>query len=133
MSTPETIYLGLADVVGLYADVFGYSDDDAYSRLRDEEGLQGALGRPEAHAHYADADLAQQGAVLAHGIAQGQYFLEGNKRSALAALATFLQINGHDLIAPQAERAEWMLALSGGLTTDWLAERIRASIDPMLD
>jgi death on curing protein len=76
--------------------------------------------------------LAQQGAVLAHGIAQGQYCLEGNKRTALAALATFLQVNGHDLIASQPERAEWMLALSEGLTTDWLAERIREAIDPSL-
>jgi hypothetical protein len=32
--------------------------------------------------------------VLAHGIAEGQWFIEGNKRAALAALHTFLLVNG---------------------------------------
>jgi hypothetical protein len=35
-----------------------------------------------------------QAAVLAHGIAEGQSFLDGNKRVALIAMLTFLEVNG---------------------------------------
>jgi prophage maintenance system killer protein len=44
--------------------------------------LESALGRPRAHAHYDGVDLALQAAVLAHGLAEGQFFIDGNKRSA---------------------------------------------------
>ena len=71
--------------------------------------------------------------MVAHGIAEGQYFIEGNKRVALAAMVVFLQINGYDLTAAQAERAEWIIALSAGLSSGWLAERIRKARDPELE
>jgi death-on-curing protein len=52
------------------------------------------LGRPVSCAHYAQADLALQGAVLAHGIAETQPFINGNKRTALVAMLTPLELNG---------------------------------------
>jgi death-on-curing protein len=55
--------------------------------------LAGAIARPGTYAHYENADLALQ-AVLAHGIAEGQHFIDGNKRTALVAMLTFLEING---------------------------------------
>jgi len=85
------------------------------------------------YAHHAQADIAHQAAVVAHGIAEGQYFIEANKRVALAAMVVFLQINGYDLTAAQAERAEWIIALSAGLSSGWLAERIRKARDPELE
>ena len=39
------------------------------------------MARPATYAHYEKADLALQAAVLAHGLAEGQLFIEGNKRS----------------------------------------------------
>jgi prophage maintenance system killer protein len=44
--------------------------------------------RPSSYAFYQSGDLALQASVLAHGIAEGQYFVDGNKRTALAALHT---------------------------------------------
>lgn len=55
-----------------------------------------------------------QAAVLAHGIAEGQLFVEGNKRIALAACLTLLGVNGHDVVAPQAARAEWIPRAESG-------------------
>jgi death-on-curing protein len=49
---------------------------------------------------------------LAHGIAEGQIFIEGNKRVALAALHTFLLVNGLQIDASQEERARWILNLA---------------------
>jgi len=69
-----------------------------------------------------------QGAVLAHGIAEGRHFLEGNKRTALVALRTFLSINGYDVETSQQERASWIISLSQGSTIDQLAQRIRVAL-----
>jgi death-on-curing protein len=124
--TPDLLYLELEDVIGLYADLFGLDDQGAQDRLRNEDGLRSALNRPRTYAHYMEADIATQGAALAHGIAEGQPFLEGNKRIGLLAIRTFLAINGYDAEAPQEEKADWMISLSRGQTIEELAKRIRA-------
>lgn len=61
---------------------------------------------PGTYAHHEKADLALQAAVLAHGIAEGQHFLDGNKRMALVAMLTFLEINGFRLKASDRELAD---------------------------
>jgi death-on-curing protein len=92
--------------------------------LRDHAGLEAAIARPQAYAHYEAADLALQAAALAHGIAESQLFIDGNKRVALAAMHTFLLINGLQLHASQEERARWILDLAApGRTAD---EKVRA-------
>ncbi len=84
--------------------------------------------RPRTHAHYQNADIASQAAALAHGIAETQPFIEGNKRTALAALLTFLAVNGYELNASQDERADWILRLSAGLSIDELGQLIRRAL-----
>ena len=121
----NVLYLEVENVLDLYADLFGLNDQQVRDRLRDETGLRGALSRSESYAHYEGVDLAMQAAVLAHGVAEGQYFLEGNKRTALVTLRTFLQLNGYSVQASQQQRAGWILALSQGLPVSALAARIR--------
>jgi death on curing protein len=62
--------------------------------LRDPGILESALLRPQQAAYYEDADIALQAVLLALGISQGQPFLDGNKRTALAAMIVFLRMNG---------------------------------------
>ena len=64
------------------------------SLLRDEGALESAMMRPQMAAHYEDADLVTQTAVLISGIAVAHAFVDGNKRTALAAGTTFVQLNG---------------------------------------
>jgi hypothetical protein len=56
--------------------------------LRNKAGLESALARPETYARYQEADIALQATVLAHGIAEGQQYIDGNKRTALIAMLT---------------------------------------------
>ena len=119
------LYLDADDVVALYADIFNCTVDEAGDQLRSPSGLEGAVARPRAHAAYAGADVAMQAAVLAHGIAESQVFVDGNKRTALIALLTFLDINGWMLDTDDVALATWVLDLSQGLSAEDLAQRLR--------
>ena len=121
----ELVYLTLNDALELYAAIIDGTTAHAAAALRARSTLEGALARPASYAHYQGADLSLQAAVLAHGIAEGQPFLDGNKRLALVAMLTFLEANGYRIEATDPERAEWIIRLSGGLTPEQLAERIR--------
>lgn len=125
------MYLAFVDALELYAAIIGGTVTEAGDQLRNRSGLESALARPRGYAHYEDADLALQAAVLAHGIAEGQTFIDGNKRLALVAMLTFLEVNGYRVEAPDPELADWILSLSSGTTAAQLAERIRERLRPV--
>jgi death-on-curing protein len=69
--------------------------------------------------------------VVAHGIAEGQPFLDGNKRLALVVMLTFAQLNGYRIDASDPELADWIIRLSLDLTPEQLADLIRARLRPV--
>ena len=122
----DVTYLVIEHVLDLYCDEFDCpSHQDARRRLRSPNALEGALARPMWYAQLHGADLALQAAVLAHGIAEGQPFIDGNKRIALLTMNVFLMVNGLDLNAPAEELYRWMLRLSEGMSVDQLASLLR--------
>ena len=127
----EPVYLTLEDALELYAAIIDGSPTQARDLLRSRAGLEGALERPASHAHYESADLALQAAVLAHGIAEGQSFVDGNKRLALVAMLTFLEVNGYSVPVSDRELADWIIGLSAGTTPEELADRLRAAMVPV--
>ncbi|MBJ7594674.1 MAG: type II toxin-antitoxin system death-on-curing family toxin [Candidatus Dormibacteraeota bacterium] len=128
MTADEVIYLELDDVVRLYARIFGIDEKAAENELRDPAALEGALERPRQHATYRSADLASQASILAHGVAQSQSFVDGNKRTALIVMTTFLAINGWDVLLPDAELAQSIIAFAEGADPFDLAEVLRGSL-----
>ncbi|MEA2301925.1 MAG: hypothetical protein QOE44_2460, partial [Solirubrobacteraceae bacterium] len=54
MADDEPTYLDLADLLDLYGAVIGGTSQQARNQLRDQSGLEGALGRPRAYAYYQD-------------------------------------------------------------------------------
>ncbi|MFZ1155244.1 MAG: type II toxin-antitoxin system death-on-curing family toxin [Solirubrobacteraceae bacterium] len=124
----EPVYLTLADVLELHGLVIGATATEAADQLRNRAGLESALARPETYAHYQGADLALQAAVLAHGIAEGQQFIDGNKRTALIAMLVFLEINGWRIEASDPELAEWILSFSAGATPETVAQLLASAM-----
>lgn len=126
----EPAYLDFPDALELYAAIVGGTTEEAANQLRDRPGLESTLGRPRNYALYEDADLALQAAALAHGIAESQTFIDANKRLALVAMLTFLELNGLHVEAPDPTLAAWIVGLSAGMTPERLAELIRGHFLP---
>ena len=104
--------------------------------LRDEAGLESAVMRPRMAAHYEDADLVRQCALLTVGIAQAQAFLDGNKRTAFAAGDVFLRLNGFEFSGDPLELArqlEEVAERTGSLAdaTDRFEAWLRESVAPL--
>jgi death on curing protein len=84
------------------------------SGLRDEGMLEAALDRPKNKWAYERAELPELAAAYAYGIARNHPFVDGNKRTSLLALYTFLGVNGVDFDVPEAEAAAVILSLAAG-------------------
>lgn len=80
--------------------------------IRDDGLLESALAHPLNRAGYSDPDVAELGALYALGIARNHPFVDGNKRTAFAALVLFLSLNGAPLVADEAEAVITMLGMA---------------------
>jgi death-on-curing protein len=96
--------------------------------LRDEGLLESALGRPQNHAFYGDADVAALAAAYGVGLARSHPFVDGNKRVAFLAVGLFLAINGYRLKTTQADAALTMFDVAAGTLGEaafaaWIRDR----------
>ncbi len=133
MNDETVIYLTVPEVIEIHAQTMESMDTNP-APLRSEDLLQSAVMRPQSVAYYGGADLVEQAANLATGISQNQPFLDGNKRTAYAAMITFLDINGVGIQAGSAEIARQLIAVAereGSLEdatsafATWLRERVQ--------
>ena len=98
--------------------------------VRDEAALDSALARPrQAFAYGHATDIASLAAAYAFGIARAHPFNDGNKRIAFVTATVFAELNGLELLAPEAEVVEVMVRLAAGDIeesdiADWLRSRL---------
>jgi death-on-curing protein len=96
------------------------------SGLRDAGMLESALDRPRNKWAYETAELPELAAAYAYAIARNHPFADGNKRTSLLALYTFLGINDIDFVVPEANAAAIIMALAAGeVSEESLARWIR--------
>lgn len=99
-------HLSLADVEALHVEMMrAMGWQPAPLRGGGEALLDSAIMRPQMAEHYEDADILRQAALLAVGISQAQAFLDGNKRTGLFAMVTFLEANACSLSFDDLEMA----------------------------
>lgn len=109
------------------------ADHGGAQGLRDEGLLESALGMPvNLNPYEGETEIARLAAAYGFGIAKNHPFIDGNKRAALIALMTFVELNGHRFVASQVDAFQATLALaSGDMTEDQLAEWVRRNIQPV--
>lgn len=95
--------------------------------IRDENVLESALARPQQKWHYGhDVDVPMLAAADAFGLVKNHPYRDGNKRIGFLAMVTFLEMNGLELQATDAEVVAEIVALAeGGVSEEALADWIR--------
>ncbi|HWG05389.1 MAG TPA: type II toxin-antitoxin system death-on-curing family toxin [Beijerinckiaceae bacterium] len=101
------------------------------SGLRDLGMLESALERPRNKWTYENVDLASLAAAYGYAMAKNHPFIDGNKRTALMAIFTFLGLNDIDFDVLEAEFATIILALAAGEVSEeslgrWIRDNLPA-------
>jgi death-on-curing protein len=108
----EPFWLTTAMVVAIHDEQLALHGGSA--GLRDAGMLESALHRPRNKWEYENAELPELAAAYGYGIARNHPFVDGNKRTSLLAIFTFLGVNGVEFIVPEAEAATMILSLAAG-------------------
>ncbi len=101
--------------------------------VRDEGGLESALARPQNALAYSEQESSvfTLAALYGEGIARNHPFVDGNKRTALLAVRTFLFYNDYRFDPGVAESVTVMLDVAQGeASTERFSEWIEASSRP---
>jgi death-on-curing protein len=117
-------FLSVDDVLGIHQDSI-----DAFggaAGLRDRGLLESAVMRPQS-GYYPDA--IAEAAALWESLSQNHPFVDGNKRTAIAAAAAHLAINGYWLQQEELETYRFIIDLytSGRFRMPQLARGLAAS------
>ncbi|MBP7860301.1 type II toxin-antitoxin system death-on-curing family toxin [bacterium] len=86
--------------------------------VRDIGMLQSALAQPQAGSgeKLFHKDIFEMASAYWFHIARNHPFLDGNKRTALAACLVFLDLNGYEIFANSDDLENFTVAISAGLT-----------------
>lgn len=104
-----TRFLAVEEILTLHeAALHQYGGLDG---VRDLGALESAVAMPRQgfSGEYAHSFPFEMAAAYAFHIAENQPFLDGNKRTALAATIAFLRLNGWSLIADEMDAAQQIL------------------------
>jgi death-on-curing protein len=82
--------------------------------VRDAGLLSSALARPQNQAAYGEPSVFDLAAAYAFGIVRNHPFVDGNKRTEFLAAYVFLDLNGWELRATEADAVAAVLALAAG-------------------
>lgn len=98
--------------------------------LRDTLLLGSAIDRRRNKFAYGETSFAALAAAYAFGIAKNHPFVDGNKRTAFAAMMVFLRRNGVRFAPSSAEATVAILALAAGELSEaalaaWIGDRIK--------
>jgi death-on-curing protein len=128
MKTP--IWVPLRAVAAMHAELIS-EHGGLVGPVRIAE-LEAALGRPQHKYSYSDPSpsLERLAAAYGYSLARNHCFADGNKRIALAVIDVFLQMNGRELTAEEAEAAEIIQSVAAGKLTEeqlaaWISDHAR--------
>ena len=125
----EPVWIDLEVVLAIHEEQI--AEHGGQPGVRDRGLLESALGRPRHQLTYGEPSITRLAASYAFGISRNHPFLDGNKRTSLVVAELFLELNGRELSASDAECVATFLQLAAGdLTEDQLADWIAAHSAP---
>ena len=124
-------YLTFAEVLLIHARLIQRTG--GRDGVRDAGLVESAVARPQATFGETDLylDVWSKAAALMHSLIRNHPFVDGNKRTALTAVAIFLELNGHPLTASNNEvLAFTQRAAAGGMEVAEMAEWLKGHTRP---
>jgi len=106
----EPVFLSVAQVAALHR--FALEQHGGQDGLRDDAAFESAVLHPQNVWLYAQGDLFDVAAAYAFHLAESQAFLDGNKRTGMAAALTFLKLNGKTVTRHTDELYAAMIAIA---------------------
>lgn len=114
MNQRTIFFLTLADVVEIHGDqIARYGGGTG---IRDMGLLSSAVAMPSAafQDEFLHHDIYEMASACAYHICRNHPFVDGNKRTALAAALVFLDLNGVAISDPNGRLYEAMMSLASG-------------------
>ncbi|NPA05846.1 MAG: type II toxin-antitoxin system death-on-curing family toxin [Chloroflexi bacterium] len=124
-------YLSVNDVLQIHALVMAQTQTQA--GLRDWPGLVAAVAAPQMTFGGQDLypTIGDKAAVLAFGLVKNHPFLNGNKRTAHAAMEVFLVLNGYEMDADNAQQEQALVQVAScAWDRERFAEWVKAHLKP---
>ena len=106
----EPLFLSFEDILVFHRR--SLAEFGGIDGIRDEGLLQSAVMQPQHTFFYGGGDLFDVAAAYAFHIAEAQAFLDGNKRTAVAAALAFLHMNGMKRVLDWTQIYEAMIAIA---------------------
>ncbi|MEM4204872.1 MAG: type II toxin-antitoxin system death-on-curing family toxin [Candidatus Methanomethylicaceae archaeon] len=124
-------YLTLHELLEIYQHVMQQSG--GLVGIRDLGALESAIAQPRMT--FSGAELyptvVEKAASLGFSLIQNHPFVDGNKRTAHAAMETFLVLNGYEIRATADEQESVILQVaSGRMNRDEFVRWLNAHIEP---
>ena len=122
----EPVWIDLEVVLAIHDEQL--AEHGGQPGVRDRGLLESALARPRNQFLYGETSITWLAASYAFGISRNHPFLDGNKRTSLVVAELFLELNGTELTATDAQCVTTFLALAAGdLSEEQLADWISAN------
>ena len=113
----EPVWLNRVVVDAIHTDQL--KEHGGLAGLRDENALESALARPRQKWHCENrVDVPALAAAYAYALVKNHPYRDGNKRIGFLAMVTFLDLNGDDFSATDAEVVAEILALAEGTVSE---------------
>jgi death on curing protein len=106
----EVVFLSLETVLALHRR--SLRDFGGIDGIRDQAGLESAVGQAQNDFFYGRADIFGVAAAYAFHIAQAQAFLDGNKRTGIGAALLCLELNGIETYPAEDALYDAMIAIA---------------------
>jgi death on curing protein len=122
----EPCWLTPADVYDMHRDIIAETGGE--DGVSDLNALDSTLSKAKNLYFYEENEITlyDLAACYAYGLVKNHCFVDGNKRVALLATYTFLEIHGIELIASQDDAVSLFLGLAESFETQEVArERVK--------
>lgn len=125
----DPVWIETHDVIAIHDRVLALHGGAA--GLRDQGLLESAVARPRQHHAYADSpDTVEMAALYTAGVVRNHPFVDGNKRTGFVIGVLFLELNGFEFKASEADSTQAVTSLAAGMLDEtgysaWLRENAR--------